>query len=407
MDGTRRAPPVWLMGFCQAPLGISGALTLITLPQLLAAKHVPEPAIAGVETWSLVPLFCAFLVSPLLDWRFSRRFYAIVFAVLTAAITFIMYLTLDNIPLLSLLAFLGGATITLYVAAVGGWTGSIVGPEQKAALGAWMTVANIGGGGLTVMVGIMLLRHLPYVLGDAILALLGVLPLALFPFMPVVPPDTKLASESFRDFFRDVVGLLKNPSVRLMLLFFALPSASFSLTNILGGLGHDYGASEAFVGLVGGSGQVVSGVIGSLLMPLLLKRIAPKTLYLGVGFVGALFTLALIAMPHTVPVYGLAVIGENMFQAAGFAVAFAVILLEMGDNNPLAATFFAVINAAQMLPLAYMETVDGDAYGVAKTTGAYLADAGLSLVACAGLAVLLWTLARRRRISAEVLASAA
>jgi hypothetical protein len=99
------------------------------------------------------------------------------------------------------------------------------------------------------------------------------------------------------------------------------------------------------------------------------------------------------------------VIGEGMLQAAAFAVGFAVILVEMGDNNPLAATFFAVINAAQMLPLVYMETIDGTAYGVAKTTGAYLADAGLSLVACAGLAVLLWTLTRRRRISAEALAS--
>jgi len=365
------------------------------------------PVIAGVETWALVPLFCAFLISPILDWRFSRRFYAIVMAVLTAAFIFISYLTLDNILLLSLLNFLNGASITLYVAAIGGWTGSIVAPEKKAALGAWMTAANIGSGGFTVMVAILLLRHLPYVVGDAILAILCVLPLALFPFIPVVRPDKKLASESFRDFFRDVFNLLKNPSVRLMLLFFALPSASFALTNILGGLGGDYGASEAFVGVVGGAGQLIAGVIGSLMMPLFLKRIAPKTLYLGVGFVGALFTLLLIGLPHTMPVYGLAVIGEAMFQAAAFAVGFAVILVEMGDNNPLAATFFAVINASQMLPLAYMEAIDGHAYGLAKITGAYFADAGLSLFACAGLAVLLVVLARRRRTSTEPLASVA
>jgi PAT family beta-lactamase induction signal transducer AmpG len=395
------------MGLCQAPLGVSGGLTLVTLPQLLAAKHVSEPVIAGVETWGLIPLFCAFLVSPLLDWRFSRRFYATVLAVLTAAFIFTAYLTLDNIPLLSLLNFLAGASITLYVAAIGGWTGSIVAPGKKAALGAWMTAANIGAGGFTVMVGILLLRNLPYVIGDAILAILCVLPLALFPFIPVVRPDKKLASESFRDFFRDVFNLLKNPSVRLMLLFFALPSASFALTNILGGLGGDYGASEEFVGVVGGAGQLIAGVIGSLLMPLFLKRIAPKTLYLGVGFAGALFTLLLIGLPHAMPVYGLAVIGEALFQAAAFAVGFAVILVEMGDNNPLAATFFAVINASQMLPLAYMEAIDGDAYGLAKTTGAYLADAGVSLVACAALAVLLWVLARRRRSSAEPLASVA
>jgi len=402
MDNTKRTPPVWLMGFCQAPLGVSGGLMLVTLPQLLAARHVPEPVIAGVETWYLVPSFCAFLLSPLLDWRFSRRLYAMIFAVLTAAFMFAAYLTLDDIPLLSLLVLLSGVGITLYVAAVGGWTGSIVEPENKAALGAWMTVANIGSGGVTVTVAILLLRHLPYALGDAILALLGLLPLALFPLMPAVAPDRKLASESFRDFFRDVVRLLKNPSVRLMLVFFAFPSCSFALTNILGGLGRDYGASEEFVGLVGGSGQIVAGVIGSLLMPLLLRRIAPKTLYLGVGFAGALFTLLLIALPRTVPVYGLAVIGEAMFQAAGFAVGFAVILLEMGDNNPLAATFFAVLNAAQLLPLVYMETIDGQAYGAAKLTGAYLADAGFSLVACTGLALLLWFLARRRTATEAV-----
>lgn len=407
MDGARRAPRVWLMGLCQAPLGVSGGLTLVTLPQLLAANHVPEPVISGVETWGLVPMFCAFLVSPLLDWRFSRRFYAIVLSMLTAALIFTAFLTLDNIPLLSLLNFLAGASITLYVAAIGGWTGSIVAPEKKAALGAWMTAANIGAGGFTVMVGILFLRRLPYVIGDVILAFFFVLPLALFPFMPVVRPDKKLASESFRDFFRDVFNLLKNPSVRFMLLFFALPSSSFALTNILGGLGGDYGASEEFVGVVGGAGQLVAGVIGSLLMPLFLTRIPPKTLYLGVGFVGAVFTVLLIGLPHTMPVYGLAVIGEAMFQAAAFAVGFAVILVEMGDNNPLAATFFAVINAAQMLPLAYMETIDGDAYGMAKTTGAYLADAGLSLIACAALAVLLWVLTRRRRTQTEAAASAA
>lgn len=399
MDRTKPTPPVWLMGLCQAPLGVQGGLTLITLPQLLAARHVAEPVIAGVETWSLVPLFCAFLLSPLLDWRFSRRFYAILFAMLTAAFTFAAFLALGNIALLSLLVFLSGVAITLYVAAIGGWTGSIAAAEDKAALGAWMTAANIGAGSLTVMVAILLLRHLPYVVGDAILAIFAALPLALFPFMPVVKPDKKLASESFRDFFRDVFSLLKNPSVRFMLLFFALPSASFSLTNILGGLGSDYGASEEFVGVVGGAGQLVAGVVGSLLMPLFLRRVAPKLLYLGVGFAGALFTLLLIALPHTVPAYGVAVMGEALFQAAGFAVGFAVILVEMGDNNPLAATFFAVINAAQMLPLVYMETIDGQAYGLGKTTGAYLADAGLSLIACTGLAVLMWVLARRRRTS--------
>ncbi len=394
---TKPLPPVWLLGLCQGLLGISAGLTLITLPQLLAAKHVPEPAIAGVETWYIIAQSGAFLVSPLLDWKFSRRFYATVLGVLTAVLSFVAFLVLDNIALLSAVIFLSGAAIHLYAAAVGGWTGSIVGTEKRGSLGAWMMVANFGCGGITVMFGIVLLRQLPFILGDGLLALSCVLPLLLFPLIPSVPADKKLASESFRDFFRDIGTLLKAPSVSLMVLFFVLPSATFSLTNILGGLGQTYRASEQFVGMVGGAGQVVSGVIGSLLMPLFLKRIAPKSLYLLVGTVGALFTLTLIALPHTQPIYGLATIGENIFQSASFSVGYAVILIELGQNNRLAATQFAVLNAAQIVPMAYMETIDGNAYGLGQATGLYLTDAGISLIACGSMALLLWALARRKR----------
>jgi PAT family beta-lactamase induction signal transducer AmpG len=234
-------------------------------------------------------------------------------------------------------------------------------------------------------------------LGDGVLALMSLLPLLIFLVLPVVPADKKLASESFRDFFRDVGALIRKPSVRIMILFFVLPSATFSLTNVLGGMGLDYGASEHFVGLVGGAGEMVAGVIGALLIPGFLKRIEPKTLYLLIGTLGALFTLLLIALPHTQPVYGLAVVGENIFQSAGFSVGYAIILLEIGKNNALAATQFAVLNAAQTVPMAYMEAVDGNAYGFGKAAGLYLADAGISLIACALMAVLLCVIGRRRR----------
>ncbi len=240
------------MGFCQAPLGVSGGLMLVTLPQLLAAKHVPEPVIAGVETWGLITMFCAFLLSPLLDWRFSRRFYAIVFAVLTAAFMFSSYLMLDNIPLLSLFQFLGGAAITLHGADIGGWIDG--GSGEQPALGAWMTAANIGAGGLTVMVAILLLRHLPYVLGDATLASHGLLPLALFPSRPAGNLMTKSwPARVVRDLFPDMCNRLKNPSVRKMLLVVAQPPASLAPTNILGSRGGHYGASEETDGVIRGA----------------------------------------------------------------------------------------------------------------------------------------------------------
>ena len=75
---------VWLMGLCYFTYGCFWAVTLVTVPQLLAANHVAEPQIASVTAIAMVPGFCSFLLSPILDWRFRRRSYAILLAGMTA-----------------------------------------------------------------------------------------------------------------------------------------------------------------------------------------------------------------------------------------------------------------------------------------------------------------------------------
>ena len=90
------------------------------------------------------------------------------------------------------------------------------------------------------MIGILLLRDLPFDLGAALLGLLILLPLPLFARMHAPSADRRLASESFRAFFRDVLAVLQRRSVLWTLLLFAMPAASFALTNTLSGLGHDF-----------------------------------------------------------------------------------------------------------------------------------------------------------------------
>src|SRR5580704_14673576 len=98
---SRRLPPVWLMGLGFLPLGASGSLALITTPTLLAANHVPEAQIAAVTGAALFPGFISFLLGPLLDWRFSRRVYAILFSVLGGATEFAGLLFLRDLPVLT------------------------------------------------------------------------------------------------------------------------------------------------------------------------------------------------------------------------------------------------------------------------------------------------------------------
>ncbi len=383
------------MGFGFIPLGVFGAVMLITTPQLLAANHVPESQIAAVTATALIPGFSGFLLSPLLDWKFSRRTYALIFAALGAAALFAALLMIHDLAALTALLVLGNLAIGLCMASVGGWFGNLASTEQKGDLGAWLTVANIGAGGMTAAGAIPLLRHLPYEIGAAILALAVLLATPLFLLTPCPPADGRLARESFAAFARDVLALLRRPTVLWTLAIFLAPAASFALTNTLGGLGGDFRTSEALVGLIGGAGVAVAGVAGSLAIPLLDKRIPPRPLYLLVGGVGALFTLSLIVIPHTPASFGLAMLGENVFQAAAFSVSNVIILRTIGHDNPLASTQFALLNAASSLPLSYMQMIDGQAYGHGGLNGSLLADAAVSGAAALSLAGVLWLMRRR------------
>jgi PAT family beta-lactamase induction signal transducer AmpG len=97
-------------------------------------------------------------------------------------------------------------------------------------------------------------------------------------------------------------------------------------------------------------------------------------------------------------VFGVAYLGENVFQAASFSVSNLITLRVLGVNNPLAATGYGLLVAASSAPITYMQIVDGHAYDFGGVTGSFLADALVSGAACLLLALMLvvW----RKRIPA-------
>jgi PAT family beta-lactamase induction signal transducer AmpG len=166
----------------------------------------------------------------------------------------------------------------------------------------------------------------------------------------------------------------------------------------LAGLGKDFGASEEFVGAVAGIGVAVAGVIGALVVPPLIRSMSAEQAYLWVGAIGAAFTLALILAPRIPGTFALAMIGLNAIQAAAFAAVNVLALRSIKDDNPLAATQFALLMAANGLPLTYMQAIDGNAYDHGGLASSYLTDALISLAACGVLGLML--LRRRGRVKA-------
>jgi PAT family beta-lactamase induction signal transducer AmpG len=392
----KKTLPVWLLGLANLPLGLTGGLALLTIPQWLAARQVPEPVIAELTTLALVPTFLVFLLGPIFDLWFTRRVYAIASTLFATSAAFAAILAGSN------LAFLGAALVCACLGAsantmaIGGWFGTLIEKEKDATLGAWMNIANVGGFGVIAAAGMWAIRALPAPVAGIVLAAPNLVGLLIYLRTPAPPPDRRLARESFGQFFKDLAALIRRPIVLQTLLLFAVPAASFALTNTLGGLGGDYHASERFVSMIGGAAGIAAGLIGSLLVPPLASRAPARALYLGIGLLGAIFTLSLIIAPRTPTLFGIAIIGQNIAQAAALATVNVVALQSLGKDNPFAATQFGLLCSASALPITYMQLLDGHAYGAGGLKLMYLADGGLGFAACVLMSGLFMVWARRK-----------
>jgi MFS transporter, PAT family, beta-lactamase induction signal transducer AmpG len=391
---SRRVLPVWLMGLSNTGFGLVGGFIAFTLPQALAAQRVPETTIAAITAVTFSPLFFMFLFSPMLDVWFSRRWYAAVLTILAAVLVGISVMNIHHLLLLEITVVAAVAAMSLAGAALCGWLSTVARKEDENQLSAWLTVANFSGFGIMSIIGAELIEHLPLPVAAFLLTSIILVPALIFLWIPAPGRDLVLAGESFRAFWVDVFALLRRRQVLVAIALFLSPCGTFSLTNILGGLGNDFHAAPRVVSVLGGSGAVIAGICGSLLLPILAKHMPLRPLYLTMGMVGGVFTLGLILLPRTPESFAAALIGENIFQSLTITCSIAIIFEITGRDNPLAATTFALISAAYAFAIVYMPIVDGWGYGLRGVAGAFAADAGVGIVACLLMGLLLFLLHR-------------
>jgi len=390
-----RVPPVWLMGLSGGSFGLVGGYMAFALAQALSEQHVPEVTIAAITALAISPGFWSFLASPLLDVWHSRRAYATVLITVSAVLTGTSVLLFHHLVLLRFTAVLGYAAVQLSGSAIGGWLATVSPKNQENQLSAWLTISNVGGFGLMAFVGGELMRRLAPAVAGGIIGLLILLPMLLFIWIPAPGPDGRLAAESFRAFWADVFRLFRKQEVLVAIALFVAPCATFSLTNMLGGFGADFHTSPRAVGLLGGVGSLASGACGCLLLPIFAKWMRLRPLYLAVGAVGSLFTVGLLRLPHMPGSFVLAVLGENVFQSLAITCSVAICFETIGKGNPLAATNYAIFTAAYNVPITYMLVVDGWGYGRTGVAGAFAVDAGVGVLACVLLGLMLLIVNRR------------
>lgn len=385
---TRPVPPVWLLGLSDATIGLANGLIFFVMPQLMAGANVPEPKIAAIAALASTPGFWFVFFSPILDVRFSRRWYATVFAALSGIAVAAAVLSLHHLIVLQIALVVGEAAAILSSSALGGWLSNITPNEDKNPLSKWINIALIGGIGVTSAAGGEFVRRLPMIPGAILIGTIVFLPASIFLFIPAPGPDRRLAGESFLQFNHEVLSLLRRREVVIVLLLFLSPCSTFALTNLLGGLGGDFHASPRAVSLAGGVGAFIPGLLGCSLFPVIAKRLRLRSFYFVNGIVGCFFTLTLVFLPHTTSTFALTLFGEYLFQALSFAIQIGIVFETIGTNNPLAATTFAFLAAATNIPMTYLTLVDGRAYAAAGIRGMLFTDALIGILACTVAAIL-------------------
>ncbi len=396
-----RTAPIWLMGMSNLSFGLYAGFISLSLPQLLAAQHVPEARIGTITATVVSGGLWVFLLGPMLDVRFSRRAYATFFSAIAGLCITLSLLNRNHLVLLEVLMLLGFASAQLCTNALGGWLATIVHHADESKLSSWTWAATFAGNGLMVILAGELVRALPIQFAAILLGLIVFIPTSIFLLMPSPGPDRRLARESFGKFFSEVLTVIRRREVLIAIILFASPCASFALTNLLGSMGNDFHASPRIVSVVGGAGLSLAGIFGSLLFTPFAKLLRLRPLYLCIGAVGALFTSSLLLLHHTPATFVLALVGENVFQALAYTGITAISFETIGRDNPLAATLYSLFSAASIIPIMYMQVIDGRAYSWHGVTGSFLADALIGILACVLLALMLRLVRRPQPVLAE------
>jgi PAT family beta-lactamase induction signal transducer AmpG len=399
-----RAQRIWLMGFANSTYGFGYAAVLVTAPQLLAARGVAEPVIAGMTTLALSATLLVFAVAPVLDTLITRRAWSIGLGLVGATLTTLVMILPATSHFLGAALAVDTLVLSLYNSAIGGWLGAVLPKSSDETIGTWFTIGNASGFGLGALSQYWLVTHAPAGVGAALVGVGTLIPLVFLRLIPAGDAGRKAVHESFRNLARDVVQLVRQPLVLRVLLMFILPCAAFTLTNAFGGLGPDFHTANNLVSVANGIGAVVIGLFASILARVLLKRVSAPFLYLAIGSLGAAFTLGLLVLPHSPATYVLAVLGENAAQSIAQVSQNAMIFRSIRHGSPLASSQFGLLSTAFVVPYVYMQGLDGFGYKLAGgVTGSFTMDALISLAACALLfwPVLRWIAAGKLEVPSE------
>jgi PAT family beta-lactamase induction signal transducer AmpG len=394
----RRYYPPWMFGILYG--GTFNGFAAVSLSQLLPDRGVSLERVAEIVTLILTASYVSFLVTPLVDCGLPRRVWAGLLAV-TAAVCLGFSVPLLNAAgrngghgagaaTLMLVLFVGYLCNQVYTSAIGGMVPNLVAPQRHGAVSAWMNISYLALTGAGGALSVWEIRHLPLPVATLLVPvpiLLGAIPLL---FLPKESRRPRPVGEAMRQLFHDLSATAKKPTYLFALLVFVVPSATFALQNLFGGMGSDFHAGPELTNLSVGLLFTIACAIGAAIGGPLSSRFDRRLLFIAPAMLAALGSLVMIFGPHTPWMFAGGLFFYNLMAGINYTATSALVFQIVGRDNPLSATQYSVCIAACNLAIAGSVFMDGRGSGHGGANGALAVDAALSLVLGTLVLALVW-----------------
>ena len=390
--------PAWVTGILYG--GTFNGFASVSLSQLLPEHGVSLERTAIMITLILTASYVSFLVTPLVDCGMPRRMWAGLLAVFAAACLAaavpLMARAGENgghgphATALMLVLFFGYLANQIYTSTIGGMVPNLVRPSQQAAASAWLNISYLALTGAGGALSVLEVRRLPLHVAMVTVPLpilLGATPLLFIPKEERVP---RRVGEALRRMFHDLWETARKPSYLFALMVFVIPSATFALQNLFGGMGAEFHASADLTNLSVGVLFTVACALGAAIGGPLSNRFDRRLLFIAPAMLAACGSLSMAFGPKTPWMFAAGLFFYNFMAGINYTATSALVFQIVGKNNPLSATQYAVSIAACNLAIAGSVFADGKGAGRFGVRGALVTDALLSLILGTLVLLLVW-----------------
>ena len=393
-------PPLPLFALLEAPYGTGNAMLGFVAMYLLRRTGYTITEAAAITSVSFLPATFYFLYAPVTDFLFGRRTWYLGAVVLTAGLgaATVLGSTGHRPGLITslLVAYVVGQA--LIGASTGGLMSTLLSPERKTKVGAWVQLGNQGTG--TFGFGLLVYLSTGWSLPALALLTVGMMLPGLAVFL--LPPSARQSApepfaETLRHFGQELGSIVRARRNLPGLLLLLSPLSIGALNAVLTGLSEEYHATAAQLAFANGWGGGVCIILGALSLLALPARWSSLTRYVVAGSLNGLVSLGVALSPLTPTTYVAGLLASNFTTGMSYASVTGLVLQLVGQAGQRQSSRYALVQSLSNFSLTYMIALEGYGADHHGTQAAAWIDAASSLLTAALAAILFMGASWRRK----------